>query len=80
MTNEYEPNKEDKRYTRKVIITTSLLFLVLGLLVGYIFGYSNALNFCVDKAFYLLEKNGYDLQITIKQMAEGVARYASYIK
>jgi len=65
-------------FENKIIITAIIFFLV-GLFIGHTWGYISALNWCTNKALYLLEHQGMELKVNEGLIAAGLWAYRNRI-
>ena len=53
--------------------------ILLGYIIGYSIGYGAALNWAVDKAFWLIEIKGYEIDINKGMILHGLFQYKNHV-
>ena len=56
-----------------------IIGVLLGYVIGYSIGYGAALNWAVEKAFWLIEIKGYEIDINKGVILQGLLQYKNHV-
>ena len=65
--------------TQHKLILLCLVFLIIGGFMGYVMGVSWALNWGVEKAIMMLDKQGIEIKFNPKMISAGLYQYQNNI-